>query len=557
MSQFDRLYGETMNLMYLARNGLGAAQTALHVVGNNLSNAMTPGYSRQSAQFGEAGGRTTANGFFGYGTQINGIERAYSGFANQQLRDANSSFMQHDGRLSQLSQIDKLFGDDSANFSVSLNNLFKGLETLNGDASSASARQAAYLQFTALTSQLNTQGQALNGLQKSSNSQIEQSVTDINDVTRQLASLNEEIGKIHGQTGNLPADLLDLRDGLLNKLSGQVGIRVSENSATGRVDVTLENGFPLVNGHSAYTLSTAPSAEDPLKTVVMYRDAAGNEQRLDESKLSHGKLGGLFTFRNNDLLQARDELNQLALQMAQRFNTVNRDGYDAAGKPGGDIFNIPQPVAQANRNNRGSATLDVSFSDISQVQTGGYTLSMTDSGDWQVKSRDGRVVPHTVDANTGALQFDGLSISVTPGASPGDSFSLNPLDNVAARLQVALSNGDGIAASGSADADDKTNNENLKEMLAIQTEALVGKATLSEAYSSLVGRVGATASAAESDATQSAKALEAAAMEQQAIAGVDLNEEYISLQMYTQYYQANSQVLQTANTLFDALLSLR
>ena len=49
------------------------------------------------------------------------------------------------------------------------------------------------------------------------------------------------------------------------------------------------------------------------------------------------------------------------------------------------------------------------------VQTGGYTLSMTDSGDWQVKSRDGRVVPHTVDANTGALQFDGLSISVTPG----------------------------------------------------------------------------------------------------------------------------------------------
>ena len=94
-------------------------------------------------------------------------------------------------------------------------------------------------------------------------------------------------------------------------------------------------------------------------------------------------------------------------------------------------------------------------------------------------------------------------------------------------------------------------------MLAIRFDALVGTAPLSEAYSRLVGRVGATASAAEADATQSAKALEAAAMEQQAIAGVDLNEEYISLQMYTQYYQANSQVLQTANTLFDALLSLR
>lgn len=546
-----------MNLLYLARNGLGAAQGALHAVSNNLSNAMTPGYSRQFATLGEAGGQTTATGFYGFGAQVNGIDRAYSSFANQQLRDANSIFMQHNGRLSQLSQIDAMLGDDTANFSVSLNTLFKGLETLNGDASSGSARQAAYLNFTALASQLNSQGQALNGLQKSSNTQIEQSVTDINDVTRQLANLNEEMGKIKGQTGNVPADLLDLRDSLMNKLSGQVGIRVAENSETGRVDITLENGFPLVNGNHAYTLSTGPSAQDPNKNVVFYRDSAGNEQPIDESKLSHGTLGGLFKFRNVDLPQARDELNQLALQMANRFNDVNRDGYDATGSAGKDIFALPKPLGQPNRDNTGTATLDVNFSDIKNVKAGGYNLTVTASGDWEVKGRDGRVVPHTVDPVTGALQFDGLSIGVSAGANPGDSFSLNPLDNVAAKISVALNNGEGIAASSSADANDKSNNENLKKMLAIQTEALVGKSTLSEAYSTLVGRVGATTSAAKSDATLAAKALEASAMEQQAIAGVDMNEEFISMQMYNQYYQANAQVLQTALTLFDALLSLR
>lgn len=52
-----------MNLLYLAQNGLSAAQCALNVVGNNLTNAVTVGYSRQNILFGEAGGQSTNYGF--------------------------------------------------------------------------------------------------------------------------------------------------------------------------------------------------------------------------------------------------------------------------------------------------------------------------------------------------------------------------------------------------------------------------------------------------------------------------------------------------------------
>jgi flagellar hook-associated protein 1 FlgK len=45
--------------------------------------------------------------------------------------------------------------------------------------------------------------------------------------------------------------------------------------------------------------------------------------------------------------------------------------------------------------------------------------------------------------------------------------------------------------------------------------------------------------------------------QQQSISGVNLDEEYGNLQRYQQYYLANAQVLQTANTLFDAILNVR
>jgi len=45
--------------------------------------------------------------------------------------------------------------------------------------------------------------------------------------------------------------------------------------------------------------------------------------------------------------------------------------------------------------------------------------------------------------------------------------------------------------------------------------------------------------------------------QQQSSSGVNLDEEYGNLQRFQQYYLANAQVLQTASTLFDALLSIR
>lgn len=547
-----------MNLFTIAQGGLSAAQSALNVVGNNLSNATTEGYSRQNIILGEAGGRTTRNGFFGYGVQTNDVKRSYDAFLNNQVRGAATQFQAQQGRYEQLSQIDEMFGDDTNNVSVTLGNTFGAMEKMSSDPVSTAARQEVLSQFKALANQYRSNSNTLNGLEKSTNTKISQTVDDINSYAKQLATLNQQIAKVQAGSGNLPSDLLDQRDQVLGQLSSLTGIRVNEDSTTGRVDVSLANGYSLVNGDSVCQLEAQPSPEDPSKTVVSYIDASGNAMRLDEDRMSGGTLGGLFSFRNTDLPDARNQLNQLALQMANQFNEVNKAGYDLNGDAGGDIFSIADPQALANRNNTGDASLTIARSDISAVQAQDYTMTFTGpaDSDWTITTRDGRTLTPTV-GDDGALSFDGLTVKPQGTPQADDSFVFNPLSGVADSINVVLSEGEQIAASSSSDVSDESNNENIKQMIAIKSQQVIGKATLSEAYASLASSVGSAMTSLDAGRTTAGNVASQWQQQQQSVAGVDINEEYINMQMYTQYYQANAQVLQTATSLFDTLLSIK
>nr|WP_226867040.1 flagellar hook-associated protein FlgK [Enterobacter hormaechei] len=227
------------NLFSLAKSGLSVAQSALSVVGSNLTNGMSDTYSRRSLVIGELGGMTTGNGFYGYGATVTGVDRAYDAFANKQLRGSVSNWASLNGRMEQLSDIDNMLGDESDNVSVSINNLFKSMATLSATPDDGPARSAVFSSLGVLTQRFNDSGKRLTALEKSTNTNIETSVKEINSISDQLAEVNKQLERVQAQNGTPPADLLDQRDALLEKLSEQIGIDVTENSVSGRVDVTL------------------------------------------------------------------------------------------------------------------------------------------------------------------------------------------------------------------------------------------------------------------------------------------------------------------------------
>ncbi|HDS9360492.1 TPA: flagellar hook-associated protein FlgK [Enterobacter chengduensis] len=546
------------NLYNLARGGLSVAQAALRVTGDNLTNGMSHGYSRRNIIIGELGGMSTQQGFFGFGAQVNGIERAYDAFANNQLRGAISQYSFLNGRMEQLADIDNMLADESDNVSVSLGNLFKAMSTLSTTPEDAAARSAVFNSLGSLASRYNASGKRLSGLEKSTNTQIEQSVNDLNSYTKQLAEINKQLERAQG-AGTPPADLLDRRDVLLEEISNHIGIEVSEDVQSGRVDVTLSDGRPLVSGDKAYALKTSMSDNDPNKTIVSYVDANGKETPLDEDRITKGRLAGLFMFRNEDLALAREELDKMAFVMASRMNEQNGQGYLPDGTRGGDLFTLPDITARANSNNQGTGRLGkIEVTSFRSVNSEEYTISYDDAaGSWRVTGADGRDIPYATGPD--GIQFDGLKVQLPVPATvkDGDSFIFNPMSGAAEGLSRKITDAQGFAASDSNDPADKGNNKNLELMLKIQDEELIGNSTLAEAYASLVGTIGDNARSVKSNLESAKTDMQTKFDTQQALSGVSMDEEKINLDMFMQYYRANAQLLQTANNMFDSLLAIR
>lgn len=542
------------NLFNLARSGLGVAQAALRVTGDNLTNGMSGTYSRRSLIIGELGGMTTGQGFFGYGARAGGVERAYDAFANNEMRGSLSHYASFNGRMEQLADIDNMLADESDNVSVSLNDMFKAMANLSTDME-GSGRAAVFNSLGTLANRFNASAKRLTALEKSTNTQIEQSAKDINSYTQQLAEVNKQLERVQGN-GAPPADLLDQRDALLEKMSEHIGITVTEDKTTGRVDVLLSDGRPLVSGDRAYKLQTSPSDTDPNKTIVSYVDANGNASPLDESSITKGRLGGLFKFRNEDLTIARQELDQIAFTMANRMNEQHAEGFTPGGAAGGDLFSLADIKAYANAKNTGTGKLEgITVTDYKNVKSENYTVTLDAAGGWTVTGADGRDVPVTVAG--GKLTFEGIEIDISGGGyADGDSFTLNPMAGAAEGMARSIGSAQDFAAAGDWDGG-PGDNTNLEKMLKIQDEKLIGDNTLTEAYASLVGTIGDRARGVKSALVSAETDLQTKYDTKQAISGVNMDEEYINLDMFKQYYNANAQLLKTATDMFDALLSIR
>jgi flagellar hook-associated protein FlgK len=133
-----------------------------------------------------------------------------------------------------------------------------------------------------------------------------------------------------------------------------------------------------------------------------------------------------------------------------------------------------------------------------------------------------------------SLSYRGLKLVFSTAPKAGDVFTMD-------------SNKDGIG-----------NNETLLQLVALEDQRLMpGGLTITEAYIERVNLVGNVAR----QAAISQQALEVVYQQAQddrdSISGVSLDEEASALVRFQQAYQANAKVMQTANTLFDALINIR
>lgn len=535
-------------------SGLNAAQNMLNVISNNISNAHTTGYNRQQIILSQANSTHSGKGFTGNGVKVNAVNRAYNQFIVDQLRQAQSHAGSVNAYYGELSKIDNLFSNKESSLSSQINDLFSNLNKLSSNAADPAGRQTVMSSLESLVSQFNKTEINLKNQINNVNNELAKNIDKINSYTQQIAELNQKIARLQNVSGgHEPNDLLDQRDQLVSELNEIIGVNVTEQN--GQYNLSLMNGLNLVQGSNANLLSVQPSSADPSLFSIIYTHNSGATQELTSQNINSGSLHGLLTFRDGPLNESRNQLGLIALNLADRFNEVNCSGVDIQGNPGEKLFDFAKPTTIANNKNQGQATIDAVYNKVTDVKASDYEITFV-GGEWVVtRLSDNQQI--TTETKDGQLIFDGLTISINGTPVEGDSFILKPVAEIASSLKMATKDPNKIA-SGIADNENGAgDNRNIAKLLDIQNEKLVNNnMTLSNAYASLVSYIGSETQSAKISASASNNIVNQINEQNQSISGVNIEEEYISMQVYMQYYQANAKIIDAATTIFDTILGL-
>jgi len=537
-------------------SGLSAAQAALNTVSNNINNYNVAGFTRQTTVLSQANSTLGAGGWVGNGVNVTGVHREYDAFISNQLRAAQNQSSGLTTRYEQMSKIDNMLSSSTNTLSTTMQDFFKTMQTLVSNAEDPASRQALLGKAEGLVNQFRVTDQYLRDQNKEVNGSIGTSVSQINTYAKQIANLNDQITRLTGVgAGASPNDLLDQRDQLVSELNKIVGVEVTVQDG-GTYNVTVGNGYTLVQGSTANQLAAVTSSADPSRTTVAFVDKTAGNVEIPEKLLTSGSLGGLMTFRSQNLDQTRNSLNQMALAFADAFNTQHKAGVDANNESGTDFFSFGKPEALSNtKNSKPGATFEVSFANTSEVQASDYKVTRV-GGEWQVTRLSDNANVKLTD-NGDSIEFDGLKIDITGTAANNDSFMVKPVTNAIINMEVKIKDESLIAMAGGKDTGE-SDNTNGQKLLDLQNKKMVGgNKTFNDAYASLVSDVGNQTSTLKVTSTTQSNVVVQLTNQQQSISGVNLDEEYGNLQRFQQYYLANAQVLQTASTLFDALLSIR
>jgi flagellar hook-associated protein 1 FlgK len=652
------------NLFSIGLSGLNAAQWGLTTTGQNISNQATPGYSVERPVYSESSGQYTGSGYLGSGVSTTTIQRQYSQYLTTELNNAQSQSGSLNTYYNLIAQLNNMVGNPTSGISSAITSYFTGMQNVANDASNPAMRQSAISSAQSLADQINAAGDQYDQLRTSVNTQIGDTVKQINTYSAQIAQLNSQIQSLSAQ-GQPPNQLLDQRDLAVSNLSQLVGVQVVQGDSG--YSVFMGNGQPLVVADKSFNLTTVTSPSDPTETAVAYAGLASQAgtttpQILPDSAQLGGQIGGLMTFRSQTLDPAEAQLGAIATSFAAQVNAQNSLGIDLNGNKGGALFTVGNPTIFANLKNTGGATLGASLSNPSQPVSGDYTLSY-DGSNYTLTNRDtGQVVGQaanltnpiggmqfsltgtvnagdsfTVEPTRGALNGFGLTTSdgaaiaasspvlvskgtsntgtssvtqgtvssgytlpsttttltydsttgsisgfpvgstVTIGGTPPTSYNItaatpnvpyNPamgasmtitgstINNVSLQITGTPANGDTFTiAPNPAGGKDGRNAQSISNLVTTKSMGN-GTLTLTDSYANYVNDIGNQTNQIQASSKSQTALVTQITTSQQAISGVNINEEAANLLQYQQLYQANSKVIQTAQTLFQTILGI-
>lgn len=529
-----------------AKSGMFAQQQAISTTGHNIANTNTEGYSRQRVNL-----QTTPSlfmqgvGAIGTGVDVESIIRIRDSYLDTQIRYETGVLGQYQARQEVLEQVEMIFAEPSdTGLNTTMGIMWDSWQELSKSPENSTTRTTVLENSLTFTDHLNHMYQQLETLKNDSIGIAGKKVLDMNSILKQVQSLNDQIfnAKIKGQ---IPNDLMDRRDLLMDQLSQIVDFTSTENQF-GRV--TIESG--------GETLLDAANENKITKEVSVVKSV-----EIDDSDTVQITL-----LRGGDSIDGITNL------------TISKEEYDASYsflQEGAVVFN--DPSWEGTDISNGNLNL---FS-ITHGELKGHQDMMKEIGDYQNQldalARSIAYAVNTIHTNDG----EEGSIAFFVGEGETEPFDITQINagnitvNHAIQEDVRLINagkelnapeGDGERALAIAqlrntrlpvqDFMDDSAMDSIPYNPDTMTFEESPKGTTFETYyKDSVSKIGISAQEAVRMIENQGALTGQLTQRKYSISGVSIDEEVTNLIQYQHAYQANAKVISTLTTMLDTLIN--
>ncbi len=551
-------------------SALRTSQMGLQVVGNNIANANTPGYIRQELELRSASATRLGSVILGQGVRPVGTNQVFDKALAERLWQANTSMVGADTLDKAYAQLEDVIGGlDGQGIDKRLNDFNNSLHELANAPADRSLREVVLMQGDALSGALRGTRSEVVDLRQRWNADLDGITDDINRLTEQIAHLNLEIVTLEGgrKIGSDATGLRDERYQAIDELSQFLKLNVQEQ----------ENGTVRIFVGGDYLVSESKNRE---VYTAHDEETNGKQIRIVESdsalRTSEGKFGATLFARDQVFDGFVEELDKIAVTLAQSFNQVHSQGQGGQGY---------QTVEGTVPSETGVPLARAGFP--LPPQNGAFDFNLVDGQGQLIKTHRiqvkqlGKVTDSTVQSIVAEIDaLDGIRASTDSRgqikiASETDSLRFTFGDDTSGFLAAAgintmfvgndaasiainsqlTENPDLLAISRGGIGEDTENLIELVDLTDRPNDQLQGRSvrglyeqTLTNVAQTVKLQQGTSKGFSDFHATLESQHL--------SISGVNLDEEAIKMLGYQKSFQAASRVISTATELLDILMTL-
>jgi len=322
-----------------ALSGLQVTQANIAMVAANVANADTPGYTRKVVNQIATGGNTSV------GVRVSDIQREIDLYVQRQLRVENAGASYADTRADMYSQLQNIYGQPGSSTALEsvYNNFTTALQALSTSPDDPSARSAVISSAQLLTQQINQLSDSVQSLRANAELGIADAVNQANGAMSQIAALNQQIAaSTPGDSAT--ATLMDQRDAYIDQLSKLMDINVVQGDRS-QINIFTSSGTQLVGTQAAKLTFDAvgtitPASQwsaDPTQrgvgTITLIPPDGAPIDLIQAHAIRSGTIAGYLQMRDQDLVQAQNQLDALAAGMASALSDKTTAGSPVSALP--------------------------------------------------------------------------------------------------------------------------------------------------------------------------------------------------------------------------------